>query len=266
MKIVLNEKEIVDKLLENGYDEETTGVTISSVIWMLSKHFLKKGQNANQAFDSIDNFLSKNIKNYKPLNWEEKINESIGKVNKSKKYDLLKISNIIIYKKELEIIKNIDNLRLEKLAFVLLVYAKIFNKMNNNKSNWINVGINADTGNIFSDAKIAIGKNDQWLMIGKLIKMKLVKTSRVVNCTNINVLFVKHSGEIAINIVDFRNFVFEYLRWVEPEKFKECEECGIIIRVTSNHKKFCKVCCKENWSRYNADKQKEYYYKNKDSV
>jgi hypothetical protein len=59
MKIILNEKEILDKSLNKGFIDKKPSNTIK----LLAKHFFSIGQNKNQVIDSIDNFMEKNYKN-----------------------------------------------------------------------------------------------------------------------------------------------------------------------------------------------------------
>ncbi|HHX70793.1 MAG TPA: hypothetical protein GX708_22425, partial [Gallicola sp.] len=50
------------------------------------------------------------------------------------------------------------------------------------------------------------------------------------------------------------------------EGYIQCTECNKLIKPTNNKNKYCKECAREVWKKYNAQKQREYYYKNKDSV
>jgi hypothetical protein len=45
-----------------------------------------------------------------------------------------------------------------------------------------------------------------------------------------------------------------------------CEKCGERIQQTTSNKKYCPDCSKEEWKKYNREKQKEYYNKKKNSV
>ena len=257
MKIILNEKEILDKSLEQGYIDNKPSITIK----LLAKHFFSIGQNKNQVIDSIDNFMEKYQKNYNFMDWQKVIKRIVNKTSKLESFEFVNITSVEIYQEELEEIKKIDNLRLEKLAFVLLVYSKIYNQMNKNEKNWVNSSI----GDIFSDTKMAVSKKNQCLMINKLSDMKLLEVSKKVDCTNIKVLFTKYEGNKKIDITDFRDFIYEYLRW-NGEKIGVCEgeNCGRLIKITNNRQKYCPICWKERhqelknkWKRENWNNKKE---------
>lgn len=238
MKIILDEKEMLNKSLSEGYIDKKPTNTIK----VLAKHFLNIGQDKEQTLNSIDNFMTKNHKSYNFISWQSIIKGIINKISKQDTIKYNEIKKITIYIEELEVIKNINNLRLEKLAFSLLVYSKIYNQMNNNETNWVNSPLK----DVVSDTKMAISKKDQRLMVNKLSSLGLVEVSKMVDCTNIKVLFAKLEGQIAFEITDFRDFIYEYLRW-NGEKIGICEgkDCGRLIKISNNRQKYCSTCWKE---------------------
>ena len=230
---------MLDKSLNEGYIDKKPTNTIK----LLAKHFFSIGQTNQQVIDSIENFMDINYYNFNITDWQDTIKKSVKYVSKYKSFDFINITKIEIYQEELDIIKTINNLRLEKLAFVLLVYSKIFNKINRNNSNWVNSSLR----DIFSDTKMAISTRDKGLMINKLGEMRLVEVSKKVDCTNIKILFSKIDGDIAFEVDDFRDIVFYYLNWI-GENIGVCEGngCGRLIKINSNSQKFCADCAKKS--------------------
>ena len=39
----------------------------------------------------------------------------------------------------------------------------------------------------------------------------------------------------------------------------QCDVCGRRIEITNNKIKYCEECAKEEWKKYNRDKQRQYY-------
>ena len=72
-----------------------------------------------------------------------------------------------------------------------------------------------------------------------------VDVSVMVDCTNIKVNYIDNDSKIAITISDFRNFVYEYLRYFNPEKYIQCTECNKLIKPTNNRQMYCKECWKD---------------------
>ena len=258
MKLILNEKEILEKSLNEGFvdtDKPTNTIRI------LAKHYLSIGMNRPQTIFSIDKFFSDNYKGYNTVKWQNTIEKIVNSIHKNKDYKLINIEKVEITENELERIRNINNDRLERLTFTLLVYAKIFNQLNENETNWVN----SEHKYIFSDARVAVKVREQGEMFYKLREFGLIDISKKVDCTNIKINIVDKESKVLITITDFRNFVYEYLKW-KGDKIGNCENCGILIKLTNGNLKYCKECAKKVWNDYNKKKQKEYYNKNKKSV
>ena len=245
MKIILNEKQMLEKSLSEGYIDDKPTNTIK----LLSKHYFSIGQDKDQVINSIENFMEKNYINFNITDWQRTINNCVRSIYKHNNFTLLNINKVEIYHEELDIIKNISNLRLEKLAFVLLVYSKIYNQMNKNDSNWVNSNLR----DIFSDTKMAVSTKEQGLMINKLGGMGVVEVSKKVDCTNIKVLFTKSNGDVAFEVNDFRDIVFYYLKWI-GEDISNCDECARLIKINSNRQKYCPAC----WKEIRLEQQREW--------
>lgn len=235
MKIILNEKEIVDKAIKDGYYDNKKP---TSTIKLLIKYFYGIGQDRLQVRSSIEDFMKKNFKGFNEVKWQKILDDMVKDLQKEK-HELFVLDSIKISSNELVKIKDINNLRLEKLAFVLLIYAKIYNQMNKNDSNWVN----SELKDIYSDTKMAVSSTEQGKMIYKLGELELVEVSRRVNCTNIKVLFVDEN-DVVIEISDFRDFILEYLRYT-GDKIGNCIDCDKLIKITNGKNKYCNECYKK---------------------
>lgn len=250
MRLILNEQDILKQILECQYIDKDKP---TNTIKILIKYYLYEGIKKSNVIVLIDSFLKDNLPNYNSVKWQNTIENMTNKINREKNFDLLNITSIEITEKELNTIKDLNQEKYEKLAFVLLVYAKIYNLINNNEKNWVN----EEHKYIFSDAKIAIKVNDQGKMINELYKMGLVKPSLIVDRTNIKVNFVDKESPVVLVITDFRSYIYEYLRW-KGKNIDSCDECGILFIPSNNRQKYCKDCWKKVWKGYNAEKQREY--------
>lgn len=238
MRLVLNESYLLNKSLKKGYVDTNKP---STTIRVLAKYCLSNGKNKDETYEYINNFLSKNFIGYISVNWYNIIVGIINKLIKDRDYSLIDINNIKITNKEIEKIRLLDNPRLERLTFTLLVYAKIYNQLNNNDKNWVN----ENHRYIFGDAKVAVTKEEQGKMLHKLKEFGYIDVSVIVDCANVRVNFVDKENEVVIEITDFRNFVYEYMNYFHPEKFIRCEECGKLIKAKNNKMKFCPECARE---------------------
>lgn len=247
MKLILNEKEMVEKSLNEGYIDKKPTVTIK----LLIKHFFSQGMDKIQVKASLDAFLKEKLTKYNSVKWDDILTKFIKQYEKD--YSLTVIENVKITSNELNITKQIDNIELEKLAFTYLVYSKIYNQINKNHSDWVN----ADRKEIFKDSKVNASVNKQRLMVNDLITLKLIESSRRNNCSNKKVLFADHDSEPEIIIDDFRDFIYFYLRW-KGERIGNCENCKKLFKLKNNKMKYCGSCAK-----YIKNKQNKSYYHSK---
>jgi len=237
MKLILNEKQILEESLNNGYIDKDKP---SNTMRILVKHCFSIGMNKPQIIDTIDKFFALNFKDYNSVKWQKSIGNMVNFIHRKKEFTLLDIRKVEITKSELDTIVKLNNLKFEKLAFTLLVYAKIYNQMNSKDENWVN----EEHKYIFSDAKVVISIKEQGKMLYDLKELGLVGFSVTVDSTNVKVNFADVDSPVVLVVSDFRNFIYEYLRF-KGQNIINCEECSILFIPTSNKSKYCSVCSKE---------------------
>ncbi|ALS22290.1 hypothetical protein [Paenibacillus naphthalenovorans] len=253
MNLILNEKEAAYKALNEGYIDKKPTNTIKILI----KYYYNMGMNKEQVRNSIEEFMKNNYKRFNSVKWNDLLDKLVKKEEKLE-HKLLEIDYVNITINELKTIQNINNLNLEKLAFVLLVYSKIYNQMNGNNSNWVN----ASRKDIFDDSKINTSTHQQRLMINDLINLGLIEKSKRKNSTNRKVCFADENSEVEIKLDDFRDFVYQYLKW-KGEKIGNCEKCNRPIKPSGKNHKMCRECWKDRREQQNREKALRYYHKNK---
>lgn len=256
MKIVLDEYVVLDKALKDGIVDNRPTLTIL----VLAKHYLGEGCERDQVIFNINNFMCKHYQGYIFANWQKTIKNIVDRINRKGDFNLVDVREVRVYKEELDVIRSMFDLKFEKLAFTLLVYAKIYNILNKNNTNWVN----AEFKDVLNDTGMRISRHDGALMVYELKKKGLVQPSKVVDSTNIKVLFAEDDGDIAFKVLHFDNIIDYYLQWIEPDKYMNCEVCGVPVRRTSNRRKYCDECGREIRTEQNRSKSLKYYHKSKD--
>jgi len=256
MILILNEKELLRKSLEEGYiDEKKT----SNTIRILAKHYFSIDMTKEQVYDSIDKFFINNYKKYNSVKWKIGFERTISAVCKYKDHTLYDINSVEITEKELIRIKSLENIKYEKLAFVLLIYAKIYNLMKKNELGIVKI----DQKYIFSDAKVKENIRNQGIILHTFEELGLITPSKMVDSTDVKVNFIDKDSPVVLEITDFRNYVYEYLRW-KGENIGICEgeQCHILFISSNVSHKYCKDCAKKahNQVKRNTwDKNKDKY-------
>jgi len=185
---------------------------------------------------------------------ESVFNKLISQCKSSKTIRNIKID---VYKTELDNIRNIDNPDYEKCVFIMLIYKKWLDKVNelrNRKKSpyyeWFSL-IKAD---IFKEAGLSkmngLSKQSMlnYLYLNEYIKSdvkKLTKSDqRIENIEKKqmwSVPFIKYDGEVAFSIDDFRNVINQYINYRDGG-FSKCGNCGILFSPTNNRQKYCADC------------------------
>lgn len=155
---------------------------------------------------------------------------------------------IIIYQEEINNIKALNDINLEKVAFVLLVYCKWLNNLK-----WFNIS----KSDIFNYAKLKnLNSDKQQTVLVKLVELRYLQSEVIKTDKRYrkdirdgksqmwSLTYLLNSGDIAFVVDDYFNFVFRYLDYVYGGYF-ECRECGKIYKKSSNSQEMCADCRKE---------------------
>jgi hypothetical protein len=77
---------------------------------------------------------------------------------------------------------------------------------------------------------------------------------------NIEETGIEENNDIVLSIDKFNNVIDYFLSLVEPEKYIQCDNCGVPISPTSNRQKFCKSCWEEKRKNDINENAKRYYH------
>lgn len=252
LNIINNEEKIIKEALRGRYDIKN----ISIILKLLTKYYYIKGVKEELKLrEEVLNFLETNYKNYKRCNWQSTVYGIVNKFLKSIKIykiepKLIKINEVKITKLELENIKNLNNIKLEKIAFIMLVYGKISNQLNNKyEETWVN----QEVSNILKESKINANKYDKQLLFYELSKKGYIKECNNITKCGFKINYINEDSEVGMVIIDFDDVVYQYLIW-KGERWKKCnyknehdELCSKWFKLKSvnSKQKYCNSCAKK---------------------
>lgn len=246
--VILNEAKSI-KEFKRDYVLSNDVKLVDMINLLVKFYYLKENQDKDKIYKCIMEDISQNLKdNFVYTKWNTIVKRNINKFYKLVKIhninvQLFNINKIIITNNELQSIKSLEDVVLEKLAFIMLVYAKISRIQIQSKDHWINKSIST----ICKEAKVGLRGNDQMIALNKLFNEKYIAVSKTNNKTTIKVCFFDESEEINENdliITDFDGVIHQYLIW-KDEKWIRCQVCGKWIKPKGNSRvKYCKVCAK----------------------
>lgn len=113
----------------------------------------------------------------------------------------------------------------------MLCYAKLYNCISENNNGWIN----ADIKEIFKVARVSVKyRNDKFLYLNDLERTGLISFSNKNDNLNIKVNFVDMSGESVLDVNDFRELGYEYMKNIGNGDFIRCTNCNRIVKRKAN--------------------------------
>lgn len=270
---ILDEVKYAEEMIAKGFIQKKYEFELK----ILAKYYHeKKNLSGDKLKDEIKKFCNSHIKKFNEIKYMRMLKRVI-KYGES--YSLFVAFPIRITKTEIEKIKNLNDLKSEKVAFTLLVLANI-NKQSyttymkdkirhiiaeNNKRKepksyrqlrevFPNISrsyyVNDKIGSIFKVAKIYLKKDERNSILKNLIDKELIVMTK--QC-KYKVNFIYHNTkETAVILKNFDDFVLEYERLI-GDNIGYCECCGKPIRITSNRKKYCEKC----WRKINKEQIKQ---------
>lgn len=235
MTVVLNEHEWAEEKLKN----HTLGKKPFETLTRIAKYYLDHDYGKKEARKATEQFLIQCDPTVSLPKWSDTIEFAI---NRALKYNTIQIDSIHISKPEISKINTLNGKQLRRLAFTLLCLAKYWNIVNPACDSWVN---NKDS-DIMRMANINTSIKRQSMMYHTLNELGMIQFSRRVDNTNIKINFIE-DGDTAVEITDFRNLGYQYLKLC-GEPYFECVGCGLVIKQNTSvgrKLKYCKECAIE---------------------
>ena len=182
------------------------------------------------------------------------IYEFVNKAIKSaKKVGLKQVDHIYITKSELDFISSLDDIKLEKIAFVLLALAKYHNEVSGDDDNRVYIKLNE----VKNMARINMNRVDFEYFYANLYDKGVLQRNTNPTSTIQIVDFVSHNAddqvEFELQEVDYLELAYAYLSWKNKGKgYTRCTKCNRLMRQSKTKpRKYCEECAKistkESW-------------------
>lgn len=285
MRFNFNEKSKIYSIVEDG---ETDNLTVNKSIWNAAIYYTQLNPvDKDDVFWKIVEFMNKNYNNFMYQGYVDIINKDI---NKAYKYRIKDVNSINITKSEMDKIMSLNDIRKEKIAFVILALAKYQNA----ESQRDNDTFYAKTSEIFKFARVVVSAKDRDAYFGFAYKEGLLKQNFSIGYNALTAAFVDHDEDevvLTLDEYDYLELAYAYLnyknggykrckacgRWFKPKNNqmnilycsnhrpsysnigiieKSCKECGAIFLVDSRNETKCR--CDKCQSDYDRNYHREY--------
>lgn len=167
-------------------------------------------------------------------------------INSAKKVDLKQVDHIYITKSELDFISRLDDIKLEKIAFVLLALAKYHNEVTGEDNDMVYIKLSE----VKNMARINMNRKDFEYFYANLYDKGVLQynTSPVSTIQLVNFVSHDEDDEIVFELkeVDYLELAYVYLSWKNDGKgYTRCTVCDRLMRQSKTKpRKYCEECAK----------------------
>lgn len=199
-------------------------------------HVLNMSKEDN--YDAILSYMTQNCSDF----YEEKYFKIIYRnISSAKKYKFRSVSSVKITQAEIDKIVGLNDIRKEKIAFVLLAIAKYYNNVSSDNNNRMYISMS----DLFKLARVAIPCNERAGYLHFAYQEDILVEHTFVG-TNLKVVgFVDDNSEVVIELGedDYKELAYAYLNY-KNGGYKHCKGCGRLFKMHKNSpgRLYCKEC------------------------
>lgn len=234
--MILNEEKYAKDVLMGQRDDVKSIRQKIDLIARYNHHVLYK--NSEDSYSSIIKWLEKHHDIFSEHGYSNIISDCIKKAIKKQFYN---VDSVKITQKEMNIIAEQNNLRYEKILFVLLCMAKVQRDAYGFDSGLISYNITE----LFKMARVSVPVDERENILHEFLKLGLIGLP-IKNDTKC--LFIKFIDDMEDNVVlelneqDCGELAYAYLKYTEKGKITRCSRCGKLIKKSQKFGEMCKGC------------------------
>lgn len=236
--LILNE----EKYAKDLYDGKNQDIkSIMAKIRYITRYLIHSEKKSDdEAYTETVKWLKQNHNNFDESSYSNVISDAIKAASK---YPFYIIDNIKITHSELEIISSLDNLRAEKILFVLLCMAKQ-QSMSNGFTNGL---VKYSITDLCKTARVSVPADDREYILYEIVQKGLLGYPKKNNTQCLIVNFI-NTDEVALELdeTDCQELAYVYLHWKNNGKgYTRCQRCNRWMKQSKTKpKKYCEECAK----------------------
>lgn len=235
--LILNEEKYA-KSVYDGINQDVKSIMLK--VRYITRYFYHvERKNDEENYMYTVEWLKLHHNNFDESNYSNLISDAIKKAHK---YPFYNIENIKITQSELNTIASLDDLRAEKVLFVLLCMAKQ-QKVSNGFTNGL---VKYSLSELCKMARISVPADDREYILYSIVQKGHLGYPKKNNTQCLIVNFIDDDSEavLELNEVHCSELSYEYLKWKNNNKgYDRCEFCDKVIKQYKSHpRRFCKEC------------------------
>lgn len=235
--LILNEK----KYAKDIYDGKNTEIkSVMAKIRYITRYLIHiENKTDEEVYEYSVEWMKKHHDNFDESCYSNLISDAIKKAYKYPFYD---INNIKITQSELDIISSLDNLRAEKVLFVLLCMAKQQSTSNGFTNGLVKYSITE----LCKMARISVPAEDREYILHDIVQRGFLGYPKKNNTQCLIVNFINYDDEavLILDEMDCQELAYIYLNWKNDGKgYTRCQKCNRLIKQSKTKpRKYCEEC------------------------
>jgi len=228
-------RDIEEKIHSNYVNQDNPEDTIRDMA-RYNHHVL--GMKKEDNYDAILAYMTRNCSDF----YEEKYFKIIYRnISSAKKYKFRSVTPVKITRTEIDKIIGLNDIRKEKIAFVLLAVAKYYNNVSSDNNNRMYISMS----DLFKLSRVAIPCKDRASYLHFAYQEGILIEHMFVG-TNLKVAgFIDESSETVLELGedDYKELAYTYLNY-KSGGYKHCKNCGKLFKMQKNApgRLYCKDC------------------------
>ena len=227
--------DIEKKILANYANKENPEETIRDLA-RYNHHML--GMKKEDNYDAILSYMSKNCPGF----YEEMYFKTIYRnIASAKKYKFRDVAPVMITESEMAKIASLNDIRKEKIAFVLLASAKYYNNVSSDNNDRLYIS----TSDLFKLSRVAIPSKERAGYLRFAYDDGILNEHTFVG-TNLKIVgFIDDNSDTVLELGedDYKELAYTYLNH-KNGGYKRCKSCGRLFKMHKSEpgRLYCKEC------------------------
>lgn len=235
--LILNEERYAASLYDGKNDKVKS--VLGKIGYITRYNLYTLGYDDAENYKHTVEWMNKNHDNFDESYYSNLVSDAIKRAHKMPFY---KVESIKITQSELDSISSLDNLRAEKVLFVLLCMAKQQRVI----SGFTNGLVRYSLTELCKLARISVPADDREYILYNIVQKGLLSCPKKndTKCLIVNCINDDDDVVLILNEDDCKELAYVYLNWKNNGVgYGRCEYCGKFMKKPkSNPRRFCEDC------------------------
>ena len=235
--LILNEEQYAVSLYEGKNDKVKS--VLGKIGYITRYHLYTLGYDDESNYKHTVEWMNNNHDNFDESYYSNLVSDAIKRAHKTPFYH---IENIKITQSELSSIASLDNLRAEKVLFVLLCMAKQQRVV----SGFTNGLVRYSLTDLCKFARISVPADDREYILYNILQKGLLGCPKKNDTKCLIVTCINDYSDVALELdeIDCQELAYVYLNWKNNGKgYTRCQRCNKLIKQSKTKpRKYCEEC------------------------